>query len=825
MMQSVNRLVKLGSVVLLGLLGGGIIFLTSKSISADASSHDGEAQWVAGDELSSKQLDQLNIDVRLLFADRCYKCHNSTKHKAALILDTKEGIFEGGENGEVIVPGHSEDSELIRRVKLSSRNEDAMPPEGERLSKNEIELVSYWIDKGAHWADTTLKLFREAPLELTKPVLPSLDFKYRNPVDLWVTDYFQKNNIQWPELISDQRFIRKIYLDIIGQLPDPSTIEKFVANKDDNKYSLLIDDLLADDKNYTAHWLSFWNDLLRNDYTGTGYITNGRKQITDWLYCAIYDNIPYDQMVRELVDPREESEGFIAGIQWRGVVNASQRIELQAAQNISQSLLGINLKCASCHNSFVNNVTLSQAYAFANVFADTTLEIYQCDKPTGRFTSTDFIYPQLGPISGKSADERLTELSNMIVSPDNGRLYRTIVNRMWDRLFGRGLVGQVDNMDQLPWSQDLLDWLAADFIGQGFDLKKLLKTITSSKTYRLQPMEVTSPEVLYKNEFIFSGPVPRRISAEQFIDAFSDKVYPFYQGAHFSQNLPPGNPKWIWHREIEVDRDVLPKPGVRWFRKKFELKSPDKITEAEILVSADSAFTLFLNEQKIGIGNDWRAVLRTKIDPAILAKKNCLSVEAINGGLIANPAGILLSLKIKYPDDEMYIISDQNWISLDHQPDLDWHKVDFLDTAWSKVRSFGDKGYWGYPVAFNFEEHSDITARAALVALDPFSQALGRPSRENVTTKRGDEATLLQAMSLSNDELLADNISRGAKIWLNKEGDSNQKINDLFYELMSRKPVDSELQSLSSFLVEMPSQEAWEDIIWSILMLPEFHLI
>ena len=162
---------------------------------------DAPAHQVAGDELSMDQLDQLNIDVRLLFADKCYKCHNSVKHKAALILDTREGIFEGGENGEVIVPGHSDDSEMIRRLRLSSRNEDAMPPEGKRLSKDEIELVSLWIDQGAHWADTTLKLFREAPLELIKPTLPAIETGYTNPVDLWVNDYFQKNKIEWPKLI------------------------------------------------------------------------------------------------------------------------------------------------------------------------------------------------------------------------------------------------------------------------------------------------------------------------------------------------------------------------------------------------------------------------------------------------------------------------------------------------------------------------------------------------------------------------------------------------------------------------------------------------
>ena len=65
----------------------------------------------------------------------------------------------------------------------------------------------------------------------------------------------------------------------------------------------MIDELLDNDVAYTEHWLTFWNDLLRNDYSGTGFITGGRKQITSWLYRSLIDNKPYDQLVRELLDP------------------------------------------------------------------------------------------------------------------------------------------------------------------------------------------------------------------------------------------------------------------------------------------------------------------------------------------------------------------------------------------------------------------------------------------------------------------------------------------------------------------------------------------
>ena len=71
--------------------------------------------------------------------------------------------------------------------------------------------------------------------------------------------------------------------------------------------------------------MTFWNDLLRNDYAGTGFIDGGRAQITGWLYDALLKNKPYDVFVRELISPTPESEGFAKGIIWRGQVNASQR--------------------------------------------------------------------------------------------------------------------------------------------------------------------------------------------------------------------------------------------------------------------------------------------------------------------------------------------------------------------------------------------------------------------------------------------------------------------------------------------------------------------
>ncbi len=180
--------------------------------------------------------------------------------------------------------------------------------------------------------------------------------------------------------------------------------------------------------------------------------------------------MPYDEFVRELIDPKPESAGFIRGIVWRGVVNASQMPAMQAAQNVSQVFMGINLKCASCHDSFINDWTLNDSYGLAGIFSDTPLEVHRCDKPTGKFAPLKFLYPELGAIDPKAPREkRLEQLANADHQPGRWPTRRgTIVNRLWAQMLGRGLVEPVDDMDQPAWNADLLDWLASDLADHQF---------------------------------------------------------------------------------------------------------------------------------------------------------------------------------------------------------------------------------------------------------------------------------------------------------------------------------------------------------------------
>lgn len=495
--------------------------------------------------LTASQLADLNIQVRTILAHNCYSCHGETKVKGELRLDSKQYIFKGGKDGKVVEPFHPENSMLIKRVSLPRSDKKAMPSRGNGLTAAEIQTLTFWIKQGAPWPDGPEKgLFRVAVMEPRLPQVPAATNNLTNPIDLFVNDYFIKHKVQWGNPVDDRLYMRRVYMDVVGLLPQPDSIDAFIKDPRPDKRTLLVRRLLSRNDDYAQNWLTFWNDALRNDYTGTGYITGGRFGITNWLYTSLQTNKPFNNIVKELISPDKNSEGFIRGIQWRGVVNASQRTEMQAAQNIAQVFLGVNLKCASCHNSFVSNWKLDEAYGFANIFADSTLEVNRCDKPIGKFAVSRVLFSELGTINpALNKTDRLKQLSDSLVQPKDGRLYRTFVNRIWAQVMGRGMVEPVDIMDNKPWSQDLLDWLAYDFEKSGGDIKRLLYNILTSQTYQLPSVTVGDAGMLTAKGYIFKGMQRRRLTGEEFSDAVSMIFQPVYGDSAVVYDLLPKNIK------------------------------------------------------------------------------------------------------------------------------------------------------------------------------------------------------------------------------------------------------------------------------------------
>jgi hypothetical protein len=454
-------------------------------------------------------------DVVPILKEHCFECHGGHRHEGEFSINTREAIVDSTS----AIPGDADASYIIEMITTADA-ELRMPKDKPPLPEATVQKLRDWINAGLPWEAGFTFAVRtyEPPLRPRRPELPPPVNGRTNPIDRILDAYLDEHGVSRPEPLDDAAFLRRVYLDLIGLLPTRERLQAFDADQNPARRERIVDELLADNRAYAEHWLSFWNDLLRNDYAGTGYIDGGRKQISSWLYRALQANMPFDQFVRELISPSPDAEGFIRGIKWRGNVNASQKPELQFAQNVSQVFLGINMKCASCHDSFIDRWTLAETYGLAAICADGPLDEFRCDKPTGNTVSPAWMFAELGQINPQAPrEERLRQLAELMTERENGRVTRTVVNRLWHRLMGRGIVHPVDAMQTEPWSADLLDYLAVHLVDHGYDLKSTLRLIATSHAYQSQSVSLNVQPT--NTNYVYAGPIAKRMTAEQFADA------------------------------------------------------------------------------------------------------------------------------------------------------------------------------------------------------------------------------------------------------------------------------------------------------------------
>lgn len=775
-------------------------------------------------------------DIQPILEASCIKCHAHGKEKGGFVLDTRETALKDSDSGPSIQVGNSAGSLVVELI--SGLNEDnPMPQKGSKLTPEQVGLIRAWIDQGLKW-DPAITFARPPARNLhpTPAALPS--GTEARPLDRLTADYFQKHSKAMPAVVDDRTFVRRVHLDVVGLLPLPSEVDAFVKDAAPDKRQRLVERLLADNHRYAQHWLTFWNDLLRNDYRGTGYIDGGRKQISGWLYAALRDNKPYDKFVQELVNPVPESEGFIKGIVWRGAVNASMVPPMQAAQNISQIFMGVNLKCASCHDSFIDDWQLSDAYGLAGIYAEGPMEMVQCDKPIGKTAPLKFLFPELGGIDSKAArPERLKRLSEIITSPQNGRLSRTIVNRLWARLLGRGLVEPLDVMQNEAWSPAMLNALAEDLVGHGWDLKRTLSVILTSRAYQLPAVDSPERDGKPLPNFVFEGPVLRRLTAEQFRDALGvvTGVWANKPEGGLNSELSagvqapalPAGVFWIWN-DTHAANGV--EPGAAYFRKSFELSKVP--SEAVLWMAVDNEAKVFVNGKAVAPSSKVASGELARLDVLGQLKvgSNLMAIEAINGGTNRTPAGLLVYAKVRAGTEVLDFGSDASWQAAAGAADF-WKLPDHGVSKWTPAAVLGELGMspWASSrmLAAAVAEMGGFAKefRASLQSADPLALALGRPNREQVNTTRPQTATTIQALELTNGGTLARLLKAGAEKLSNGTPDNLQLARRVFETALCRPPTESEARLAAEMLREGTRTAAVEDLLWSVAMLPEFQLI
>jgi hypothetical protein len=774
-------------------------------------------------------------DVAPLLRKHCGECHTGSQKKGSLSFNTRQSLLKGGESGLVVVLAKSSQSELISRI-TSDDKDVRMPPEGPRLSAEQVATLKAWIDADLPWEQgfTFGRRSYEPPLKPRRVELPPAVAGRTNPVDRIIDAYQQRTQIEPAPLVDDGAFLRRVSLDIVGLLPPPEELEAFLADRSADKRARKVRELLQREVDYAEHWLTFWNDLLRNDYTGTGFITGGRKQITTWLYDSLVANKPYDQFARELIaPPTPDSAGFIDGIRWRGEVSAGQTVEIQFAQSVGQSLLGINLKCASCHDSFIDRWTLAESYGLAAIYASQPLAIHHCDKPIGQTAKASWLFPEIGQIDVNAPQpERLQQLAALMTHPDNGRFTRTIVNRIWHRLMGRGIVHPVDAMQTEPWNADLLDYLGMHLADNKYDLKKTIELITTSAAYQRQT------EVLQDDDgdYAFRGPRAKRLTAEQFVDAvwqLTGTAPGTFDAQVVRSKATPGTNagklagQWIWSSDTPAGK--LP-PGGQTITLRKQFKVDAKPKRAGSVITCDNEYTLFVNGKRLATDGNWETVEAIGLADVLKAGDNEIVVVARNGAADPNPAAFYFEALIEVDGKLTRIATDKSWQWTAKTPDPSGK---FAEPPKDWREAAVASGPWGERLGAELQaklslsgQASQRMVRASLTKNNFLMRSLGRPHREQIVTQRPNELTTLEAMDLSNGAMLAELLERGAKNLLQRQWKSPAEFIHWLYEsALAREPTAAELATMQGALGSKLTEQGIEDGLWAVLMLPEFQLV
>jgi hypothetical protein len=390
-------------------------------------------------------------------------------------------------------------------------------------------------------------------------------FPPHSKLDELVLAKLQKLNIRPSELCSDEVFLRRVYLDLIGTLPTAAEARKFLSDQDPAKRSRLIDALLERPE-YALYW-----GMKFSDWTGNGpYIysdpTKANWMWQLWLQDKLTRNVPYDEIVhgficatsvegRSRAEFLEEMNEVLAKNEGRGNyddgtyarrktldlywIKVQHRDPATIALQTANSFLGIRLECAQCHNHPFDRWTQNDYETFKSFFAFVRF----CDPMTGednnprargygvesvepglsrRFAGHVRKYPPklLGGAvvsPDKVPDPRRT-LWEWMRSPENEYFAPALVNRLWAHYFGRGIVHAADDFNQgnPPSNPALLDWLARDFIDHKYDLKHVHRRILNSRTYQLTWRPNPSNKLDVNS---YSHAILRRLPAEVLMDA------------------------------------------------------------------------------------------------------------------------------------------------------------------------------------------------------------------------------------------------------------------------------------------------------------------
>ncbi|HEU5119032.1 MAG TPA: DUF1549 domain-containing protein, partial [Isosphaeraceae bacterium] len=364
-----------------------------------------------------------------ILRDRCFRCHGE-KEKGGLRLNSRAAALKGGLSElPAVVPGNTEESELLYRVR-SEEPTERMPPNGDGLAPAEIAILDEWVRTGAEWPP--------------EPLAPEAT--------------------EVAAVVGDAAFLRRVYLDTVGVPPTESEVRAFLEDAATDKRTKVIDRLLADER-WADHWMGYWQDVLAENPTLINASLNTTGPFRGFLHDSLRDNNAFDRLVTELILLRgSPHEGGSAGF---GIAANNDAPFAAKGQIVASAFLGIEMQCARCHDSPYHRTTQKDLYSLAAMFERKAVSVPKSSRVPDAFFEAKGreslirvtlkpgeavapVWPFADLCDGRdepaldvlmqNPDDTREKLATLITAPQNARFAPVVVNRVWRRFLGAGFV-------------------------------------------------------------------------------------------------------------------------------------------------------------------------------------------------------------------------------------------------------------------------------------------------------------------------------------------------------------------------------------------------
>lgn len=343
--------------------------------------------WVTFGSVNSIAAEQVDFarEVKPILKARCFACHGALKQESTLRLDTAAALLKGGTSGRVVVPGNPDASELWSRVR-STDAATRMPPEGQPLTAEQLDLIQRWIAGGAvapktetpeadprdHWS------FRSPQ----RPPVPRLASGriVSNPIDAFLLASLEQASLQPRPLADKPTWLRRVTLDLIGLPPTHAELQAFLADDSEQAYETVVNRLLNDPR-YGERWARHWMDVWRYaDWHGRRHVPdvwNSAPQVwrwRDWIVRSLNSDHGYDRLIREMlaadeVAPEDEQAGVATGYLIRNWYALNPNDWMRAnVEHVGKAFLGLTLNCAHCHDHKYDPITQEEYFRFRAFF-------------------------------------------------------------------------------------------------------------------------------------------------------------------------------------------------------------------------------------------------------------------------------------------------------------------------------------------------------------------------------------------------------------------------------------------------------------------------